>query len=668
MNNFLQILSYIAKKKPDKLAYIFLKDGENHKEIITYRKLRNKSLSIASQLKSITITPSRALLIYPQGLDFIAAFLGCLESGIIAVPAYPPKGNQKMSRLEAIIQDCQPDLILTTNSLLDKVKEKLADVINNKKIQFLATDNLTKILPINENETGKITEETIAFLQYTSGSTGNPKGVKITHNNILHNVAYIQKAFQLTEDSISVSWLPSFHDMGLIDGILQPLYTGFLGVIMSPEAFLQKPIRWLQAISDYRATHSGGPNFAYELCVEKITYKQLENLDLSSWLSAYNGSEPVRRSTIDNFISKFTSCGFKANYFYPCYGMAEATLMISGGELEKQAVYLDVDGDKLRENLVCKIDENTKNIKQLVGCGHSSQDTDIKIVNPITKVVCDDNHIGEIWVSGKSIAEGYWRKPEISHDTFKATLVNTELPHFLRTGDLGFLRQGELFITGREKDLIIIRGKNHYPQDIEYTVQNSHQALRRDSGAAFTIEKDNQEKLVIVQEIKRTYVSKLDVDEVVSAIKEAVSLKHELQIEAIALIKPASIPKTSSGKIQRYTCRQSFLEESLNLVAQWQQKSSLKDSMTANIIITDKETITTWLIKKLATVLALEEEDLDTETSFSQYGLDSSVALTLTGELSTLLNLELEATLFWEYTDIEELTEYLWKEFENGQK
>ena len=558
MENLIDILKHKCKKyKPDKLAYIFLKEGTSEETTITYQELLDKSIYISANLKPLVPAKSRALLLYPQGLDFVTAFLGCLNAQIIAVPAYPPKSQQKMSRLQAIIQDCQPKLILTTSSLLDKVKEQLKDVIAQEGIQCISTDNLAETLETKEEIIKEeiikeeiIKEEIIgdevAFLQYTSGSTGIPKGVIISNNNIAYNSACIQKAFKLTPESVSVTWLPSFHDMGLIDGIIQPLYTGFLGVIMSPEAFLQKPIRWLEAISRYRATHSGGPNLGYELCVQKITDEEQNDLDLSSWISAYNGAEPIRRNTINNFIDKFKSSGFETNYFYTCYGMAEATLMVSGGDLDKEPVYLDLDGDELAKHEIKKVNENTKNIKQLVGCGHSWLDTEIKIVNPQTRVACDDNQIGEIWISGSSIAQGYWQKPESTREIFKAKLTNTESGEFLRTGDLGFFDNGELFITGRKKDLIIIWGKNHYPQDIEETVQNSHQALRRDSGAAFAIEQENQEKLVIVQEIERTYLKKVDINEVVTAIRTAVSVEHELQVYAIALIKPASIAKTSS--------------------------------------------------------------------------------------------------------------------------
>ena len=574
MINLISILNERANQTPNQLAYIFLKNRENQEQNITYQQLSQNSKNIAIKLQSLIPEGSRALLLYPQGLEFINAFLGCLYAGIIAVPAYPPKRNQKMSRLAAIIKDAEPQIILTTSSMLESIKEKLTDIVDSSAVQWLATDHLN-----NDEELSyifpNISSDSLAFLQYTSGSTGTPKGVMISHGNIVHNSASIQKAFELTEKSVSVTWLPSFHDMGLIDGIIQPLYTGFLGVILPPESFLQRPILWLQAITKYRATHSGGPNLGYELCVEKIAAEEQKNLDLSSWVSAYSGAEPIRRRTLENFITKFQSSGFQSQYFYPCYGMAEATLMITGGNIEDEPVYLNVQSELLENKIVLKADVERDNYQQMVGCGHTWLDTEIRIVDPETCTQCADNQVGEIWVSGSSIAQGYWHQPEKTIETFQAKLVDMGERNFLRTGDLGFIQNGELFITGRMKDVIIIWGRNHYPQDIEYSVQQSHKALSLDCGAAFTVEVNHQEKLVIVQEVERSYLRKLAVDEIVSAIRETVALNHGLQVYAILLIKPASIPKTSSGKIQRHACRQGFLKETLAVVGQWRQNKIL---------------------------------------------------------------------------------------------
>ena len=478
MLNLLSILDQKASQSPEKLAYIFLKNRENQEQTITYQQLSQISKRIAARLQSLIPPGAIALLLYPQGLEFIAAFLGCLSAGIIAVPAYPPKRNQKISRLIAIIEDSQPQIILTTSFLLENIQPKLENFLDLSVTQFLATDNLNDDQDF-EFHLPEISGDTLAFLQYTSGSTGSPKGVMISHDNIANNSVYIQKAFELTEKSVSVTWLPSFHDMGLIDGIIQPLYTGFLGIVMSPESFLKNPMLWLQAITKYRATHSGSPNLGYELCVRRITPEQQKSLDLSSWLSAYNGAEPIRRKTLDNFSDKFQSSGFKSQYFYPCYGMAEATLMISGGNIEDEPVYLNVQSESLKNNQIVEAEKDSENYQELVGCGHAWQDMEVKIVDPESCLECGENQVGEIWIFGSSIAQGYWHQEEQTIATFQAKLANTtDERNFLGTGDLGFIRADELFITGRIKDVIIIWGRNHYPQDIEYSVQQSHKALR----------------------------------------------------------------------------------------------------------------------------------------------------------------------------------------------
>lgn len=662
MSNLISILNHRAEQTPEQIAYIFLKDGDKQEQKISYKQLCLNAKSIAASLKALVPQGSRALLLYPQGLDFISAFLGCLYAGIIAVPVYPPKSNQKMARLESIIKDSTPHILLTTSFLLENIKNKLTDVLDLFDIQWLTTDSVN-ISEASNWILPNISNDSLALLQYTSGSTGVPKGVMISHENIIYNSSYIQEAGNITQRDISVSWLPIFHDMGLIFGVIQPLYTGFLGVIMPPESFLQKPVLWLEAITKYHGTISGGPNFGYNLCTQKVSIEEYQSLDLHGWRIAYSGSEPIRKKTLEEFSDKFKKSGFQSHYFYPCYGMAEATLMISGCSPNNEPVYFKAELEALERGSAVEVDLDNKSSKQIVGCGHARLDTDIRIVDPNNLTQCLDNQVGEVWVHSASVAQGYWNQEENTVKTFQAELVETGNKKFLRTGDLGFMSNGELFITSRLKDLIIIWGRNHYPQDIEYSVQQSHTALRLDCGAAFVIEVDDQEKLVIVQEIERTFLRNLNVEEVVSAIRESVSLNHDLQVYAIALIKPASIPKTSSGKIQRYACRQKFLQSDLAIVGEWRQNIVDIDlSLDVEAIhegVVDQETIENWLTTKIANSLGLDPEEIDPEESFASYGLDSSVALGLTGELSAWLNLELETILFWEYPRISRLAAYL---------
>jgi acyl-CoA synthetase (AMP-forming)/AMP-acid ligase II len=336
--------------------------------------------------------------------------------------------------------------------------------------------------------------------------------------------------------------------------------------MMPPVSFLHKPIRWLQAISTYKATHSAAPNFAYDLCVRKITPEQKATLNLSSWRMALNGAEPVRADVLQRFAATFKPCGFDLTAFCPGYGLAEATLKVVAVRQQDLPVFLEVDADKLTENQVLAATSNQQNIKTLVGCGRSEIDTEIAIAHPESCTPCQDLEVGEIWVSGSTVAQGYWRNPEQTQQTFRATLKGNDSKHFLRTGDLGFIKDGELFITGRLKDIILIQGRNHYPQDIELTVENSHPALRASCGAAFAVEFKGEEQLVVVQEVERSYLRQLDVNEVVGNIRQAVAAEHDIRVHTVLLVKTGTVPKTSSGKIQRQACRQNFLHNTLNLL------------------------------------------------------------------------------------------------------
>ncbi|MEH2082889.1 MAG: fatty acyl-AMP ligase [Nostoc sp.] len=566
------ILQDRALHQPDFKGYTFLENGETESDCLTYQQLDKKARAIAAQLQSFLAPGERALLLYPPGLEFICAFFGCLYAGVVAVPAYPPRQNQSLSRLQAIVSDAQASVALTTQSLLANIEKRLADNPELNAVQWVATDNLNSDLASNWQEP-TLCESDLAFLQYTSGSTGTPKGVMVSHGNLLHNQRMIEKAFGHTKETVFVGWLPLFHDMGLIGNVLQPLYLGIPCILMSPVAFLQKPLRWLQAISRYKATTSGGPNFAYELCARKITSEQRSTLDLSSWEVAFNGAEPVRAETLAEFTTTFASCGFRDEAFYPCYGMAETTLFVSGGLKTALPTVLCVDGTALEQNQVVAVSNEHKDDRKIVGCGQTCLEQKIAIVDPNSLTLCSADQVGEIWVHGSSVAGGYWNRLDLTQETFNAQLqdTDTESKPFLRTGDLGFLHDGELFITGRLKDVIIIRGRNYYPQDIELTVEKSHPALRPSCGSVFTIEVNGIEQLVVVQELERSYLRKLDTNEVLRNIRQAITAEYSLQIYSIVLIKTASIPKTSSGKIQRQACRSKFLAGDLDVVSEWSE-------------------------------------------------------------------------------------------------
>lgn len=566
--NLVEILRSHSIQHPDRLAYTFLTDDSTGKSTITYGELYLQATAIAAALQKLEMAGERALLLYPAGLEFIKAFLGCLAAGVVAVPINLPRRNRSMEKVEAIAKDAEAKLALTPTSSVSNWEKWQEQTPELKNLHWLNSETLAA--DSAEDLALSLEANSLAYLQYTSGSTSQPKGVMVSHGNIIHNSQCIQQAFELTPDSVSVSWLPHFHDMGLIDGIIQPLYTGFPGYLMSPVSFLQLPIRWLQAISQYRGTHGGGPNFAYDLCVDKITPEQLASLDLSSWCSAYSGAEPVRRDTLERFAAKFQDCGFQPHFFYPCYGLAEATLMVSGGNLADKPVYRQVSASDLERNLIVDAASDRSALlqggnrtKDLVGCGKTRLDTEVAIVNPDTLTECASKEVGEIWISGGSVTLGYWRRPSETEKSFGATLNHKP---FFRTGDLGFVQDGEIFITGRIKDIAIVRGRNHYPQDIELTVEQSHPGLQPSAGAAFTVEVDGVEKLVVLQEVKRTYLRRIDVAEAVGNIRQAITREHELQVHSIVLLKTQSIPKTSSGKIQRHACKEQFLQGRLEIL------------------------------------------------------------------------------------------------------
>ncbi|MDZ8188304.1 MAG: fatty acyl-AMP ligase [Nostoc sp. ChiSLP02] len=571
-----ELLSYRASTQSKQQAYTFLQSSEAEAESLTYEALHLQAQAIAANLQSLNACGQRALLLYQPGLDFIAAFFGCLYAGVVAVPAYPPRRNQSLSRLQAIAQDAEAKVVLTSTKLLSSLQSSsIQEGLELAGLHWLATDGLSTDIA-STWQPQELDSDTLAFIQYTSGSTGTPKGVMISHGNLLHNEYAIERAFGHTDKTVVVGWLPVFHDMGLIGNVLQPLYLGVPCILMSPVDFLQKPIRWLQAISDYKATTSGGPNFAYDLCIRKVTPEQLNNLDLSSWEVAFTGAEPVRAETLEQFASTFAPCGFRKEAFYPCYGMAETTLIVTGGEKTALPIVWNLEKTALEQNRIVKAHKVKEDIQTIVGCGQNVPDLKVVIVDPQTLTVCASDQVGEVWVSGPSVAQGYWNQPEKTEETFHAYLADTGAGPFLRTGDLGFLQDGELFITGRIKDVIIIRGQNHYPQDIELTVEKSHPSLRPSSGAAFAIDAKGSERLVIVQEVERSYLRKLNVQEVVGQIRQKVAAQHGLEVYATVLVKTGSILKTSSGKIRRQACRDAFLTGSLDVVDDWSENPQNK--------------------------------------------------------------------------------------------
>ncbi|MBW8874482.1 MAG: non-ribosomal peptide synthase/polyketide synthase [Acidobacteria bacterium] len=557
------VLRWRARESPEDAPYVFLSDGEVEAGRLTYRDLDVRARALGALLQERRMQGERVLLLYPPGLDYLAAFFGCLYAGATAVPAYPPRQNRSLARLRAVIADARPRIALTTAAILARIEGWLAEAPDLGSLAWEATDGLDLRVAADWEEPAA-GAASIAFIQYTSGSTGSPKGVVLSHGNLLHNLELMRSSFRFGPGSRGVIWLPPYHDMGLIGGILQPLYTGFPVTLMSPAAFLQRPVRWLQAISRTRATSSAGPNFAYDLCARRVTPEEVEALDLSCWQVAINGAEPVRAEALERFAARFAPCGFRPEAFCPSYGLAEATLIVSGGWRSRPPRVRELDAAALEQNRAEPPGDGGGPVRRLVGCGEVSPGQAVHIVDPETRSPLPPGSVGEIWVAGPSVAQGYWQRREETAAVFGAAARGEGPARFLRTGDLGFFAGGELFVTGRLKDLIILRGRNLYPQDVELAAERAHPALAAGSGAAFSVEAEGEERLVVVYEAARG--RSLDVAEVAAAVRRAVAAEFEVQVFDLVLVRTATIPKTTSGKIQRRACREAYLAATLTLV------------------------------------------------------------------------------------------------------
>jgi acyl-CoA synthetase (AMP-forming)/AMP-acid ligase II len=558
LKSLVDILQWRSTHQPNKIIYRFLQDGEDDERTMTVGELDVRSKSIASQLQKIASKGDRAIILVPAGLDFIIAKFSCFYAGIVAVPVPPPHHLRIEKSIHAtvrIIHDAKPSLVILHKNLSLAIKRspQLASKFNG--IHFIELDEEMPDTSTAWNSPD-ISEEDIAFLQYTSGSTSTPKGVMISHKNLLSNLHAIERSMELTEDNQSVFWLPPYHDMGLIGGILQPLYSGFTVTLIPHLLFLQKPVRWLKAISKYQADTSGAPNFAYELCLKKVTPEQRDQLHLSTWQIAMNGAEPVNLQTMEKFCDYFAPCGFQQRTFAPCYGLAEATLMISSIAKRDSYQAITIDRTALQENKVV-VQQNGTDLQTIVGCGKCIDDHQLRIVDPNTHLTCRQDEIGEIWFRGPSVARGYREKDAETEYSFGARLQETNDGPFLRTGDLGFIADGQLFVTGRIKNLIIIDGKNFYPHDIEKVVQNAHFAIEPMGSAAISCEKNGSEQLVILIETRHnTHFSQ---DDLIHSIRNAISEQFSLSVDDIQLVPPGFIPRTTSGKIKHHECKMKYL-------------------------------------------------------------------------------------------------------------
>lgn len=663
----IDVLRARASADPETLAYTFLPDlpesaePEGLARTLTVGALERRSKTLARHLVALGLRGERVLLVHPPGPEFVEAFFACLRAGVVAVPAPPPRPGRGLVRLASIAADCAARAALTIPESLVRARECAASDPASSALEWLAPELWDDVTGRSDesgsgesgsDESGSDesgsgesgSDETdvdadspqsdaIAYLQYTSGSTSSPKGVMVSHANILANSEAIRRGFAHGPESRSLCWLPHFHDMGLIDGIVQPLFSGFPAFLMSPASFLRNPARWLQAIASHRITHSGGPNFAYDLCARRVA-PDPATLDLRGWEVATNGAEPVRIETLDRFAAHFAACGFRRRAFYPAYGLAEATLKVSGGARGEGPTSVRVSRAALEAGRAV---DDTDGVS-LVGSGRAAEGTRIAIVDAATGMEKPDGDVGEIWVRGPGVALGYWNREAETETTFRARL-GRGAARFLRTGDLGFVRAGELFVAGRAKDLVIVRGRNIHPQDVEALAVSCDAALVGSAVAAFGIEADGDERLVIVLEVPRRGA---DPGALLTAIRVAIVDALEIDPWAIVLVRAGGVPKTSSGKVRRSECRRAFLEEALPVVAQWRAAASPAPEGAPEGELGDDPardegrpfaSTAGWLAARVAAKLGVAAATIDPEAAPAAHGLDSLRAIELAHEI-----------------------------------
>ena len=698
----LELLRSQVQRMPESRAYTFR--GEDGGEtVLSYADLDRQARAIAAVIQQTARPKDRVVLVYPAGLEFLSAFFGCVYAGVLAVPATYPKPRRPLPRLAAIVDDCEATVALTTAQTLSTL-DLTRSGARLQSMRWIATDELAEGADADWQRPD-VSPDDLAFLQYTSGSTSEPKGVMVSHGNLMHNLEMIHQGFGVEKivaedplpESSGVSWLPAYHDMGLIGGILEVLYSGGHSVLMSPTTFLKQPINWLKAISDYGAVISGGPNFAYDLCVRKVTPEQRESLDLSSWRLAFCGAEPIRPETLEQFAETFAPCGFREDAFYPCYGLAEATLLAAGGLGASRPVVCRVKRDSLLKHRFAEANGDEPDaVQRLVGCGCGLLGQEIVIADPEEKTACPPGRVGEIWIKGPNVARGYWKREEQTAHTFGARLADTGEGPYMRTGDLGFIHEGNLFVSGRLKELIVIRGRNHYPHDIELSVDRCHAGLISGSGAAFSLPIDGHEQLVVVQELDRQHRHE-NLQEIVSTIRRHLVEEHELDPYAVVLIRQASLPRTTSGKVQRNLCRDQFQRDELKVMLKWvrtihprpstqpvaaeehpaggnghgpgpgaaRPQSILPDLSVPDYPLNEAELdrfaeqIETWITDWLVERAGVTPQTVDRDKPFAEYGLDSLTAVELAEELEGQLHIRLNPTLTWNYPTLALLSRHL---------
>jgi acyl-CoA synthetase (AMP-forming)/AMP-acid ligase II len=560
------VLATRAESQPDDLVFTFVNDGDQDDSTLTFAELHRRAQTIAALLLERVPIGGRALLLFPPGLDYVSAVYGCFQAGVVGVSAPPPQPNRlhrTLPRLTAIAADADIDAVLTLDFIHSAAKP-LFEAGPLAEAQWIVTDTAAYA---GEVEIARPSMAAMAFLQYTSGSTQAPRGVMLSHENLLWNSDLITGSFNHVPDGLrkGLIWLPPYHDMGLIGGVLQPVHVGGPCILMSPLTVIKRPARWLEAMSRYRVTTSGGPNFAYDLCVRRIDDETCEQLDLSDWDVAFNGAEPVRADTIETFSKKFSLCGFHRRAFFACYGLAEATLLVTGPDRDGEPSLLDTDAHALERGVLRAPCIGAPTVT-LVGCGTPYDGTRLAIVDPVEGRRLEEREVGEIWFAGPSVALGYWRQETQTDVHFHGHLADQPDISYLRTGDLGALVDGELYVVGRLKELIILNGRNLHPHDVEFSAENAHPALRRHCSAAFEMEAEGKTQVGILLEVDSSGAEKHE--QILASVARCIGEVHDLPLGWVGLCAPGTVPKTTSGKTQRRLCRAMLVEDAVELLAE----------------------------------------------------------------------------------------------------
>lgn len=648
VQTLVDLLEYRAATQPAHTVFRFLNSDGRDEGALTFATLQRRARAIASHLSEHLVPGDRVVLLVPPGLEYVAAFFGCLYAGVVAVPAYPPNPRRADPRVARIVADCGARIALVSDAFMARLDGWLALTPELNGLTWLDAGRLADGDAVAWRAP-TVTGASLAMLQYTSGSTGDPRGVMLAHSNLLHNSAVIHRVSRHRPNDNGVFWLPPFHDMGLIGGILQPIYAGLSAALMAPATFLQRPSRWLEAMSRYGATTSGAPNFAYDLCVERIGDAERATLDLSHWRTSFNGAEPIRADTIERFSQAFAASGLRRDVILPCYGLAEGTLLVSGGPAERAPLHVLADRRSLESGELRAPDERGPSPIALVASGEPVSEQVVAIVDPDTGAACADGQVGEIWVAGASVAAGYWGRPEASAATFHARLASSDR-NYLRTGDLGVFVRGQLIVTGRLKDLVILDGRNYYPHDIEVAAERSHPSLRTGFTAAFGVAGDGRERLVLVAEVARQH--KAETDRVLfQAIRTELAGTIGVVPDEIVLIRQNTIPRTSSGKIQRRACRVAYLGDSLEVVGRWKARGS--------DVVPPNDAITAFVIDWVREELQADPSRLDPRTKLRELGLDSLAATRLMVALEGRFGRRIDPAQLWEQPDIGSLARHL---------